>query len=229
GTTSKTFTVTTKAVPAPSTVTITASYAGSTQSATLAVQSPVLTNLTLTPATINGPCQTSEGRVYLSVMAPAGGSVVTLTSSNPSAQIPASVVVPAGATSAAFTVTPSLVASKQTSTITASYRGASFSKVQTLMPVGVAALALTPNPVTGPNAVTGTVTLTCNAPAGGLAVTLKTSNSAVARPTVGSITVPAGAKTATFNVSTVDVTSVKSANITAAAGGVSKVVSLTVN
>ncbi|HWT01541.1 MAG TPA: S8 family serine peptidase [Pyrinomonadaceae bacterium] len=229
GATSKTFTVTTKAVPAPSTVTVTANYSGSTQTATLDVQPPALTNLTLTPATISSPCQTSEGRVYLSAMAPAGGSVVALTSSNSSAQVPASVVVPAGATSAAFTVTPSLVTSKQTSTITASYRGASFGKVLTMMPVGVAALTLTPNPVTGPNVVTGTVTLTCNAPAGGLAVTLTTSNSTVARPTVGSITIAAGAKTGTFNVSTVDVTSTKTANITAAAGGVSKAVTLTVN
>lgn len=228
GTTSKTFTVTTKAVASLSTVNITASYAGSTQVATLDVQPPSLTNLTLTLATVNSPCQPSEGRVYLSAMAPAGGSLVTLASSNPSAQIPASVVVPAGATSVAFAVTPALVTTKQTSTITASYRGVSFSKPLTLMPVGVATLALTPNPVTGPNTVTGTVTLTCNAPAGGLAVTLSTSSSTVARPTVTSITIPAGTKTGTFNVSVFDVTATKYVNITAAAGGVSKVVSLTV-
>ena len=229
GTISKTFNVTTRAVAAPSSAEITATYAGNAQSATLTVQPPALTTLTLSLATINSPCQTSTGRVTLSAPAPAGGAVVALTSSNSSAQVPASVTVPAGATSVAFSVTPSVVSAKQTATITASFRGVSLSKSVTLMQISVGTLTLTPNPVTGPNTVTGTVALTCPAPAGGLVVKLTTSNSAVARPVVSSITIPAGAKTGTFNVSTADVTSLKYASIAAAGGGVTKVVSLKVN
>jgi hypothetical protein len=193
------------------------------------VQPPVLTSMTLSLATINSPCQTSAGKVILSAPAPAGGAVVALASSNPAAQVPASVTVPAGATSLAFTVTPSVVSARQTATITASFRGVNLSKPLTLMPIAVATLTLTPNPVTGPNTVTGTVTLTCPAPQAGLTVALSTSNSAVARPVVSSIMITAGAKTGTFSVSTADVASSKIASITAAAGGVSKVVSLKVN
>lgn len=229
GTTTKTFSITTKAVPAPTNVNIAASYAASTSEATLTVQPPALTSLTLTLATVTSPCQVSVGRVYISAIAPAGGTIVALTSSNPAANVPASVTVPAGATSVAFNVTPAPVSTKQTTTITASYRDVVLSKPLTLMPNGVSVLTLTPNPVTGPNAATGTVTLTCPAVSGGQVVTLTTSSSAVASPTVSSIVIPAGAKTGTFTVRTVDVTTAKSVSITATANGASKAVSLTVN
>lgn len=229
GTTSKNFNVTTRAVAAPSAVEITATYDGTTRSATIAVQPPALSSITLSPVTINSPCQTSAGKVILSAPAPAGGAVVALTSSNSSAQVPASVTVPAGTTWVAFTVTPSVVSVKQTATITASFRGVNLSKALTLMPVAVATLTLTPNPVIGPANVTGTVTLTCPAPQGGVVVKLTTSSSTVARPVVSSITIPAGAQTGTFGVSTADVTTAKSVSITASAGGVNKVVSLKVN
>lgn len=229
GTTSKTFSVTTRAVGAPSTVDIVATYGASTQAATLAVQPPSLINMILTLAVLNSPCQTTTGKVYLNVAAPTGGLVVTLTSSNPAAKVPASITVPAGATTVDFPVTPTLVTSKQTSTITASYRGVSFSKVLTLMQVGVGSVTLTPTPVTGPNPVTGTVTLTCAAPSGGLVIALSTNSSTVARPTVSSITIPAGATKGTFTVSTTDVTATKVVSITAATNGTTKSASLTVN
>ena len=229
GTTSKNFNVTSRAVAAPSSVEITATYDGSARSATVTVQPPALSSFTLSPVTINSPCQTSAGKVILNAPAPAGGAVVALASSNPSAQVPAGVTVPAGTTWASFTVTPSVVSVKQAATITASFRGVNLSKTLTLMPVAVATLALTPNPVTGPANVTGTVTLTCAAPQGGIVVKLTTSSTAVALPVVSSITIPAGAQTGTFGVTTADVTTAKSVSITAAAGGVSKVVSLKVN
>jgi hypothetical protein len=143
--------------------------------------------------------------------------------------MPASVTVPAGATSASFIVTTMLVSSRQTSTLTATYRGVSTSSTLAVMPIGVTNLVLTPNPVTGPNAVTGTVTLTCAAPSGGAVVTLSTNNSPVARPKVSSITIPAGSTTGTFSIITADVSRVSYATITAAANGISKGVRLTVN
>ena len=69
-------------------------------------QAPGIVSLTLSPATIaGGSGDTSTGTVTLNAPAPAGGAVVTLASSNIelAATMP-SVTVPAGATSATFTV-----------------------------------------------------------------------------------------------------------------------------
>jgi uncharacterized repeat protein (TIGR01451 family) len=229
GTTTKSFTFMTRAVAVTSTVDITAAYGGNSKSATLTVHPPALSTLVLSPATLNSPCQSASGKVTLNAVAPAGGILVALTSSNAAAKVPASVTVPAGTTSATFTVTPALVSTRQTSTVTASYGGVSKSSALTLLPIGVASLTLTPNPVTGPNEVTGTITLTCPAPSGGLAVRLTTSNSAIARPKVSTVTIPAGAKTGTFTVITADVSKVNYVTISAGANAIAKSVRLTVN
>jgi hypothetical protein len=63
--------------------------------------------------------------VKLPVAAPAGGYVVNLSSSDPAAQVPASVTVPAGAFSVSFKVPTSVVASDTAVTLTASTGGGS--------------------------------------------------------------------------------------------------------
>jgi len=200
-----------------------------TRTATLTVQPPALSKLTLTPATLTGGCKTSTGKVFLTGKAPAGGTVVALANANPAATVPSSVTVPAGSTSASFLITTSTVASTQTGDVTASLNGLSMSATLTVKPIGVLSLALAPNPVVGPGRVDGTVTLECPAPSGGLAVALSSSSPAVAHPDVASLTVPGGQSTGTFTVSTADVTAVSTATLKAAANGTSKSVKLTVN
>jgi hypothetical protein len=189
---------------------------------------PALSALTLAPATFAGGCQTSTGKVTLTAPAPAGGAVVTITNTNPAASMPASVTVPAGATTAKLTITGVAVTSNQTGTVTATYGGASKSATLTVRPIGVAGVSISPNPVTGPASAVGTVTLECPAAPGNIVVTLTSGNPAVAN-VVPSIRVPAGSTTATFHVSTSDVSVVSYANIRATANGVWKAVRLTVN
>jgi hypothetical protein len=112
--------------------------------------------------------------------------------------------------------------------VTASYGGAGKSAALTVRPIGVAAVSISPNPVTGPSPATGTVTLECPAAPGNIVVTLTSGNPAVAN-VVPSIRVPAGSATATFHVSTADVSAVSYATIRATASGVWKSVKLTVN
>ena len=69
-------------------------------------------------------------------------------------------------------------------------------------PVTLLSLTLQPTSVKGGGTSTGTVTLSGPAPTGGLTVTLSSSDSGIAVPTSQSITVPAGARIATFTVST---------------------------
>jgi hypothetical protein len=127
GATSGTFTVSTSAVAASTTVNITATYSGSTRSASLTVTpapppAPTVASLTLNPANVFGG-QSSMGTVTLTGPAPAGGAQVLLSSSNGAASVPSSVNVPAGATSATFTVNTSFVLISTSSTISASYNG----------------------------------------------------------------------------------------------------------
>jgi hypothetical protein len=77
-----------------------------------------LSAITLNPASVRGS-DPSQGTATLSGPAPAGGAVVVLSSDNPSAvTVPLSVTVPAGATSATFTVTTAQVTTYTTVSVT---------------------------------------------------------------------------------------------------------------
>jgi hypothetical protein len=127
GATSASFTVSTSTVASSTTVTIFAAYGGATRSASLTVTPappppPTVSSLTLDPANVFGG-QSSTGTVTLSGPAPAGGAQVFLSSNNGAASVPSSMIVPAGATSATFTVNTSFVLISTSATISASYNG----------------------------------------------------------------------------------------------------------
>ncbi|MDX6533283.1 MAG: hypothetical protein QOF68_1027 [Gaiellales bacterium] len=91
----------------------------------------------------------------------------------------------------------------------------------------LSALTLTPAGVVGGNTSQGTATLTSAAPSGGAVVTLSSSNTS--RATVpASVTIAAGAASATFTAGTVAVTASRSVTITGAYGGTTRSATLTV-
>jgi hypothetical protein len=94
--------------------------------------------------------------------------------------------------------------------------------------LSLSSLSLNPTGVTGGNSSTGTVTLSGPAPAGGAQVTLSSSNTTVARAP-SSVTVAAGAPSATFPVSTSAVAASTPVIISASYGGVTLTATLTVN
>jgi hypothetical protein len=127
GSTSATFTASTSDVSFQTLVAITASSGGATESATLKVNpapSPVtVASVALNPTSVKGG-NTSQGTVMLTELAPAGGTVVTLASSNTGvAKVPVSVTVPAGGQSATFTVSTSKVSSSTSVRISVSAGG----------------------------------------------------------------------------------------------------------
>ena len=233
GASSASFAVTTAAVVAPTTVTISASYGGTSTAASLTVTPPgvTLSSLTLSPTSVIGGTQSSTGTVTLSGPAPTGGAVVSLSSSSPSvAAVPASVTVPAGASGASFTVTTGAVAASTTVTISASYGGASTTASFTVTPPGVTLSSLTLSPTSvigGTQSSTGTVTLSGPAPSGGAFVSLSSSNPGVAA-VPASVTVPAGAGSVSFTAATSAVVSSTAVTISGSYGGVSRSASLTV-
>jgi hypothetical protein len=193
-----------------------------------------LSSLTLSPTSLIGGTQSSTSTVTLSGPAPSGGALVTLSSSNTAAaRVPASVTVAAGATNATFTVSTSTVTASTAVTISAAYGGVTRTASITVAPapppaVTLSSLTLSPTSVIGgTQSSTGTVTLTGAAPAGGAQVALSSSNTAAAR-VPSSVTVAAGATSATFTVSTSAVTASTAVTISAAYGGVTRTASITV-
>ena len=133
GATTATFTVTTSPVASNTSVRISATYRSTTQRATLTVNAPTMSSLTLSPASVQGG-NSSTGTVTLNGPAPAGGIVVTLSSSRTSvATVPASVTVAAGATTATFLIATKTVTSSTSVTITAK-RGTSRTATLTVTP-----------------------------------------------------------------------------------------------
>jgi hypothetical protein len=132
-TTSATFTITTAPVSSSTSVTISGTYAV-TRTTTLTVAAPAMSTLTLNPSTVKGPAS-STGTVILTGPAPAAGTVVTLSSSNTSlANVPASVTVAAGTTTASFTITTVTVPSNRSVTISARAGGVAKSATLTITP-----------------------------------------------------------------------------------------------
>ena len=188
-----------------------------------------LFSLALNPTSVTGG-NSSTGTVTLSGPAPAGGAQVTLSSGNTTvARVPTSVTVAAGATNATFAVSTSAVGSSTTVTISAAYNGATRSASLAVTPAPpplptLASLTLNPANVIGGQSSTGTVTLTAPAPAGGAQVFLSSSNGAASVPS--SVTVLAGATSATFTINTSFVLMSTSATISATYNGTTRTATL---
>ena len=104
-----------------------------------------LSTVAVSPTSVVGGAS-STGTVTLTAAAPAGGAVVTLTSSNVAATVPASATIAAGATSATFPVTTSTVATTTSVTLTATYGAVSRTATLTVNPAATGTLPA-PTPI----------------------------------------------------------------------------------
>lgn len=217
GETTATFPVTTGAVTREAHARISATAGGVIRLAKLRVR-PLLVGLKLSPPSVCGG-QSSRGIVRLNCPAPAGGILIALASSDTVvAQVPASVLVEEGKTTAAFEITTSAVASNTNVRITASYGGVRKQAILNVRRPFLASLKLDPGVVKGGEATTLTATLNCPAPAGGAAVALSSSHPAIA-PVPTSLTIPAGAKKASITITTSAVARQTDVKITGVYGG----------
>src|SRR6266576_491309 len=170
----------------------------------------------------------ATGTVTLSTPAFSGGATVILSSSSWGlANPPSQITVPEGATTATFNIGTSSVSQPTPVTITGSYAGITQTATLTIEPPSLGAEALGPASVTGGSTSTGTVTLNQQAPAGGIVVSLSSSDSTVA-DVPATVTVPQWATSASFTVTTSAVAQMASVTITASSGGATQTVSLTV-
>jgi RHS repeat-associated protein len=204
GSTSATFTIKT-ASTASGPFTITASHSVTSKTATLTVNAPTgvyLASLQGNSLMVAGTSQTATVGMSANVTA-GGGASVALSSNVAGVTVPSSVSVKKNTSSQTFTITASsTITSPVAATITASYAGVIQRLRVTVNPpngVSVQSISVTHNPNNDYHFWDGTVTLNNTAPTGGAVVTLAGSRSSLVT-VPATVTVPAGATSATFTV-----------------------------
>ncbi len=169
-------------------------------------------NLTL-PSTVKGGAKATLS-VTLTSAAPVGGTTVSLATNNAAFPVPASIVVPEGATSASVQVTSLNVAADTLTTVTATSAGFDTDTAQILVKTArMNSVTFASPTVNAGGTVVGTITLNTFAPAGGATVSLSSSNPAITVPST--VLVPGGQNRATFNATAGSVSSSTSVNIIA--------------
>lgn len=196
-------------------------------SASTGTPTSALQSLVCSPLTLISP-GTSTCTVSLSQPAPAAGAAVTLSSSSSALTTPPSITVAAGMTTATFQATAAAaVATNTTAQIAASWGGASVNSTITLTPPSPVLSSVTCSPATVvPNSSNGCTVALTGAAAVDTSISLTSSSNLLTVPP--SVTVPAGAATASFNAVVGGATATATPVITAAYAGVSKTVAVTI-
>ncbi len=228
GAASAKFTAHTSVTGTTNTVTVTASANGVAQSAQVTVfpaNALKLTGVSLSTSTVKGGSGLT-GTVSLSGNPPLGGATVLLASDSKTVQVPATVNLTFGQSSAHFSISTAAVADPQTVKITATYGDSTASATLSVMPP--LTIALAPASVTGGAAVNGTILLFDPAPSGGAEISLQ-STDAVLAPAPSSVKIAAGQKTTAFAIPTTSVTTSTTVAISASNGGVTQAALLSIN
>ena len=190
---------------------------------------PGLSSHTLNTDLLYGGVNSATGYVSLNFTAPTGGAAVALASSDGSAAtVPASVTVPAGSSSTAYTVTSLNVTSLRFVMLTATYNGGTAAATITIRPVALNGHSANSDTLAvNGQTLTGSVALSTSAPAGGVLVSLA-SSAAGAVTIPASVMIPGGASSATYPIAAQSVTALTPVTLTATLNGHAYPLTLTV-
>jgi hypothetical protein len=186
-----------------------------------------LNSVTVSPSSVAGG-QSAIGAVTLTHPAPVNGAVVSLVSANSAALVPGSVIVPANLSSTNFSVNTKTVSATTLGNITATYSGVNKSAtvvVTASTSAALSSLALNPTSVIGGSSSVGTVTLNKITPND--AVVTLISNKPTKARVPATVTVPAGTRSAIFDITTTATNKRITASISASLSGVVKNAALT--
>lgn len=178
-----------------------------------------LTSTSVAPTSVVGGNNVT-GTITLNGAAPAGGTVVTITSTGPVSP-PTSVTVPAGSSSITFAVATQGVASSTSASVTGSYASVSKSASLTLAAAAMTGFSVNPNTVASGGTATGNVVLNGQAPPSGAVITLASSDKATAT-VPDTVLIAAGTTSASFNVASKIVRTTRSATISATYAGATR-------
>ena len=182
---------------------------------------PHATSLTVDPLVVTGG-NPATGTVTIAAAAPAGGTVVPLSSSHPQhASVPPSVTVPAGSKTASFAITTAAVPFAIDVTIEAiSTQNASRKLALKTPGPRLSSFTVSSSNVSGGAMLTGTVTFSAPIPpspfpaTGDALVSLKTTHPAIGLSHL--VAVPIGQTSATFNMSVQNVPTTTTVDVIAA-------------
>jgi hypothetical protein len=174
GSSSATFSILVRNVPATTTLDVIAAYDDAVLRAPLTISGTAasLASMTVNVSTLTGG-QGGVGFVNLTAPAPAGHVLVDLSTDNPSITLPPNVTISQGSTNGLFSFGALPVDVVTPVTISATYGASRATAGVTINPstnVWVTSLALSPTTVTGGSSSTGTVTINAPAPSGGATV-----------------------------------------------------------
>jgi hypothetical protein len=214
------FTLVTNVVAVATPVTITATDSNGSNSTSITVSQPQvqLTKLQIAAQSILGGLSTT-GTLSFTGLIPKVGLPITLASNSAAVQVSSKLTLQTGTTSATFPITTSATSADIIATISATYNSSKVSSTLTVVANRVGSLSLSPNPVTGGNPVSMTVSINVTAPAGGLVVSFSQSSSSLsgstgilingkAVPVTGStgpfptVTIPAGQSKVVVTITT---------------------------
>lgn len=204
GASSATFNATAGSIPADQSATISAALNGSSIPVTFTLSAPVLVSaLQCTPATLASNAS-SACKVTLTKTAPTGGVTVTISGAIANVfSLPASVTVPAGATTAVFNANAGTITTSQTATVTAAYgSGSAQAGISLTAPSGapvLSSLSCTPLAVPGGGSGSCTVQLQ-GAVSQPTTIALRSTNTGLFVP--ASIAIAAGAVSGSFAFTT---------------------------
>ena len=229
GSTFATWALTTAAVDATTTVQVSATANGGSKTGSLTVTANVPASLTFSPTSLVGG-NTTKGTVTFGVPVVADTTVALSVVAGQSAlsSIPASVLVPAGATSATFNVTTTGVAATTTVQVSAVANGGSRTASFSVTANIPSSVSFTPTSVVGGNSTTAKVTFAIAVPADTTVQLTVTAGQAAVASMQASVVVPAGSTSATWAIATNGVSVNTAVQITAAANGGSRAASFTV-
>lgn len=139
GVNSYVFFISTAPVTAAATSIVSATYNGATRTVTITVTPPpivsvpTIDSVVIDPATVQTGTTRTSVWLYFTGITPAGGALVTLSSSDPTrVTVPSSILVPANSGSSLFDAAISSSAASGTVTISATYNGVTRSAVLTI-------------------------------------------------------------------------------------------------
>ncbi len=232
GASSASFTAIAGTIPASQTAVVTASLNGGSQREFVALVSTTAASATSVSLLSCSPTSLNSGWVTncivtLSQAAGSAGVTVALSSSTTSLNVPASVTVAPGATSAAFIAYAGTITSDLTAVVTASYNGSSqTTSVSLLAPGSVSYVSCLPPTLTSGGTAACSVGLSSVVGPGGAAVTLSSDSAALTVPS--SVTVASGF-VGSFAATAATVTSNQTAVVTASYNGSSRTTTVIVS
>ena len=221
--------IVTSTVAADKVVRVSAKVRSQTFTIPITLLAPTLATMAFSPSTVDGGSK-AYGVVTLTAAAPAAGVEVNLVSAaSDTVTVPAKVTVPAGRTSVTFVATTKAAdTGNKTVRITASVGAKSVRADVTVRALGISELYVLPDSVQGGEDATLVIVLNQAAPAGGVLVTLRTSDGTLATMATR-ITIAEGQKEVYVPVTTKPSQTASSVTLRASVGALAKEVSLKIN